>query len=191
MNAESAPISMTPELARVLALARRRGACVRLASDAEISAARGSRGRAAGWHDAPFTGLRLSIDEIHRAVWLNTEDAHDRDAAGAVVHELGHLYATTDPVNDTNELRWFGWEIAVAREARVRKAWDVTMRDYQVVLDEYDHTWGELGGTERREVIRERLATAQAAGIVDASERALWLRCQQHARKGAKSRGIR
>ena len=50
---------MTPELARVIALAKRRGACVRVVDRATWDQAGGHN----DWREAPFSHISLAIDE--------------------------------------------------------------------------------------------------------------------------------
>ena len=120
---------MKPELARVIALAKRRGACVRVVLQATWD--RMCEGDRDSWHHSPFTHMSLGIDEQERRVYLLKADANDPEAAGSVIHELGHLHATRrESVSNANEYGWMAWEIAVAREARARQAWDAAMKDY-------------------------------------------------------------
>ena len=168
---------MTPELARVIALAKRRGACVRVIDretwDRDYD----------GWHGAPFSHMSLAIDERNRVVCLLATDTNDKEAAGAVIHELGHLHATRrESVRHADEYGWMAWEIAVAREARARGAWDQAMKDYglgnapagQEHLDGME--WGEITQGERRTIIADRMKAARKRGIVDTRGRAVWRR---------------
>lgn len=170
---------MTPELARVIALANRRGACVRVVDqDAWDRAA--DRGQ---FHEAPFSHLSLAIDERDRIVYVLASNANDKEAAGSVVHELAHLHASRrETVRNANEYGWMGWEFAVAREARVRRVWDLAMKDYGLGdapagLEDLDGMeWGEITRGERRVIIADRMKAARKRGIVDARDRAIWHR---------------
>jgi len=172
---------VTPELARVIALARRRGACVRIVLQATWD--RMCEGDRDSWHHSPFTHMSLGIDEQERRVYLLKADANDPEAAGSVIHELGHLHATCcESVSNANEYGWMAWEIAVAREARVRGAWDLAMKDYGLGavpaglehLDDSD--WGDITLSERRAVIADRMKAARKRGIVDVQGHAVWRR---------------
>jgi hypothetical protein len=176
---------MTPELARVIALARRRGACVRVV-DGETwdrAGGNGPDGRYDQWHEAPFSHISLALDERLRVVYLLDKNADDKDAAGSVVHELAHLHASRrESVDHSNEYGWLGWEIAVAREARVRRAWDFAMGDYGVGeapagLEHLDgDEWGTLTQSDKRVVMADRLRIARRRHIVDDRGRAVWFR---------------
>ena len=178
---------MTPELTRVIALATRRGACVRVVDGAAWDLAAGHD----NWCNAPFSHMSLAIDERDRVVYLLATDADDKEAAGAVVHELAHLHATRrESVRHSNEYGWMAWEIAVAREARVRRVWDLVMKDYGLgdALAGLEHLdgdeWGTLTKGERRVIIADRMKVARRCGIVDVKGRAVW---QRLPRGGVKS----
>lgn len=170
---------MTPELARVIALAARRGACVRVVDGATWDRAV----RLDDWHESPFSHMQLAIDERDRVVYLLDEYVDDEEAAGSVIHDLAHLHASKrESVRRSNEYGWMGWEFAVAREARARRAWDVAMKDYGLGsapaglehLDGLD--WSEVTRSEQRAVIADRIKAARKRGIVDARGRAVWHR---------------
>jgi hypothetical protein len=169
---------MTPDLARVITLAKRRGACVRVVDGATWDQVGGHN----DWCESPFSHMSLAIDERDRVVYLLASDADDNEAAGSVVHELAHLHATRrESVRHANEYGWMAWEIAVAREARVRRAWDLAMKDYGLgsspaglELDGMD--WGQLTQDERLAIIADRMKVARKRGIVDARGRAVWRR---------------
>lgn len=170
---------MTPELDRVISLATRRGACVRVVDPATWDRVRGH----GSWHEAPFSHLSLAIDERDRIVYVLATDTSDKEVAGSVIHELGHLHASRrERVRNSNEYGWMAWEIAVAREARVRRVWDLAMHDYGLGsapagLEHLDGMeWGEISQGERRAIIADRVKTARKRGIVDARGRAVWQR---------------
>jgi len=135
------------------------------------------------WHESPFSHMSLAIDERFRIVYLLDEYVDDKEAAGSVVHELAHLHATRrESVMHAVEYGWMAWEIAVAREARVRRAWDEAMKDYGLGatpaglehLDGWD--WGGITRGEQRVIIADRMKVAKRRGIVDARGRAVWRR---------------
>lgn len=170
---------MTPELARVIALATRRGASVRVVDGATWDRLGGHQ----GWHEAPFSHMDLAIDERDRVVYLLAKYAGDKEVAGAVIHELGHLHATRrERVRNAHEYSWMAWEIAVAREARARRTWDLAMKDYGLGaqpagLEHLDGSeWGDITQGERRVIIADRMKAARKRGIVDARGRAVWQR---------------
>lgn len=171
---------MTPELARVIALAKRRGACVRVVDQTAWDLAVRDHG---DWHEAPFSHMSLAIDERDRVVYLLDAYAEDNEAAGSVIHDLAHLHASKrESVRRSNEYGWMAWEIAVAREARVRGAWDLAMKDYGLGsapaglehLDGMD--WSEVTRSEQLAVIADRMKAACKRGIVDTRGRAVWHR---------------
>ena len=181
---------MTPELARVIALAKRRGACVRVVDEAFWK--RLCAGERNSWHESPFTHMSLAIEEQERVVYFLQDHADDVEAAGSIIHELGHLHATrAESVSHANEYGWMAWEIAVAREARVRRVWDLAMTDYGLgsvsspALEHLDGMeWGDITQSEKRVVILDRMKAARRRGIVDARGRAVWRRLPSFVRTG-------
>lgn len=171
---------MTPELARVIALATRRGACVRVVDQTTWDQASFH----SAWQDAPFSHLSLAIHEQERAVYVLASNTDDKAVAGSVIHELGHLHAAKrrESVRNADEYSWFAWEIAVGREARVRSSWDRAMKDYclgaaPAGLEDLDGMeWGEISRGARRMIVADRMKSAQKRGIVDARGRAVWRR---------------
>lgn len=171
---------MTPELVRVIALARRRGACICVIDQAAWDRVSGY----SSWNEAPFSPLSLGINEQERTVYVLATDTDDREVAGSVIHELGHLHASTrrERVSYADEYSWLAWEIAMGREARARSVWDLAMKDYGLgnvpagleYLDGME--WGELTQGEKRAIIADRMKAARRRGIVDARGRAVWRR---------------
>lgn len=178
---------MTPELDRVIALATRRGACVRVV-DQNVW----DRAADRDWfHEAPFSHLSLAIDERDRIVYVLASDVGDKEVAGSVVHELAHLHASRrESIHNANEYGWMGWEFAVSRETRVRRAWDLAMKDYGLGeapagierLNSMD--WGEITLGERHAIIADRMKAARKTGIVDTRGRAVWHRLPAATCKG-------
>lgn len=93
--------------------------------------------------------------------------AHDRFAdAGAVIHEMGHLFLKEGDPRRTRELDWLGWEITLARRARCFRIWDAQNEAYQIPFEGGDYEWGSLTFVERGRLIAERIDYAMSLGIV-------------------------
>lgn len=163
----------------MITLAGRRGACVRVVNAAAWGIARNLAYDV--WHQAPFCEAQ-AIDERERVVYLLESFVDEEEAAGNVLHDLAHLHASKrESVDRADEYSWMGWEIAAAREARVRRAWDLAMRNYGLgdqpaglTLNGAD--WGEATRGERLVIIADRLKAARKQGAVDQQGRAVWHR---------------
>ena len=136
-----------------------------------------------GWYVTPFTSEKIAIDSKARHVIMTEEAARSDEAPGAIVHELGHLHAIKgERIEWAHEWDWMGWEIAVAREARVMAQWSATMADYGIgeLLDVRRHyagdDWGGLTPYGKRVVAADRIAYARELGIVNKRGIARWAR---------------
>lgn len=65
-------------------------------------------------NESPFEPDRLGI-YVHQHIIVATADA----PLSGFTHEAGHLVACPRHVFDSNELDWLGWELQVARRARI------------------------------------------------------------------------
>lgn len=170
---------MTPELRRVLALAKRRGAKFAIVDDAAWEATRNGRGRSRRWYESPSTHLDLAIDGRTQTVMISASITNDVGAAGNVIHEFGHIHASRRSVENSDEWAWLGWEFAVAREARAVRAWDAAMSGYTMgaikshpEIDGYD--WHALTRGEQLVVKRNRFEHARDLNLIDGAGRAHW-----------------
>jgi hypothetical protein len=91
-----------------------------------------------------------------------------REKIGHIIHEMGHVFADRYPPDSSRcrEWRWFGWEMAVARQIGAWQAWSRHNADYGVGKDD---AWGELSTRRRQAVIAERIAHAKKIGILSAA----------------------
>ncbi len=113
------------------------------------------------WSPAPFS-LYLSID------WFTKRVAVDPDLpateAAAIVHELGHILATRDTPQGSDEWSFFGWEWRVACTCGIERAWLQSCRDY--ALGDCREV-GELSTLQVQEVLSERCRAARRKGLLD------------------------
>lgn len=168
-------VSAHNNVKKVIRLAVRRGASVVIVDRVRFS----DKTEVGTWSDCPFAA-GIAINVTSKCVWLQQEASEQSICAGHLIHELGHLHAAPrqENIERADEWSWFGWEIAVAREARAMQAWTCSMADYVIPCG----TWGgsdEFGAftdDARREIIRNRIAHARERGIVDRDGRAIWRR---------------
>ncbi len=106
---------------------------------------------------APYEG-GLGIDYAERIVYY-TED----EQVGLIPHEMGHVFASTEPPQESKEWAFFGWEWAVARAAGCEEEWLRGARDYGVGKGE---EFGTLSEKRQKRLLAERLKFAQKIGIV-------------------------
>lgn len=87
---------------------------------------------------------------------------------GAVIHEMGHVFASpVDPDHeDASEWDWLGWEVALARQVRCFREWDANNGNYQIEGTQ-SRQWSEMYQSEKRRLIADRLDMAFALRLVD------------------------
>jgi len=88
-----------------------------------------------------------------------------RESIGGIIHEMGHVFADRYPPDSSKcrEWKWFGWEMAVAREIGAWQTWSRYNATYGVGRDT---DWADLSTKGRQAVIAERLRYATKIGIV-------------------------
>lgn len=126
-----------------------------------------------GYSFAPFV-------DGHAIHWQRKEVLVDasRLQLGAILHEMGHVFACQeDPNTDggLDELEWLGWEIALARAVGCYDVWDRQNGNYQVLLEE-GREWGQLDVATKLRFGAERMQTARELGLLDADFRPLAVR---------------
>ncbi len=100
-----------------------------------------------------------AIDLLARTVYAVAERAD----AGAIIHEMGHLFLAEGHPSTTYEPDWLGWEIALAKRAGCYRIWSKQNAAYELG----DGTaWEELTATGKARVALERMDRAMALGIV-------------------------
>ena len=89
-----------------------------------------------------------------------------REEVGSLIHEMGHVFADHRHPDSSRcrEFRWFGWEVALARQIDAYRVWSHQNGDY--ATNDAGRTWGMLSATERRAVALERLAFAKKIRVV-------------------------
>jgi hypothetical protein len=82
-----------------------------------------------------------------------------------VIHEMGHLFATPDNPNESDEYTFFGWEYQLAARVGDVETWVAGNREYQVPRN---REFGGLTPRARAAVIRRQIKVGQRLGILDA-----------------------
>jgi hypothetical protein len=107
-----------------------------------------------GWHAIDIPGRHVIAAESHAC-------------PGCVVHEMGHLFLVeAEPEICPDEWPWFGWEVALARQAGCYQVWSRSSKSYIMGGSCEGRSWGTLKPHEKRGLIADRIAYAQALGIV-------------------------
>lgn len=122
----------------------------------------------------PITSLAPAA-RWHGMCWATrTIYAVDLEAnAGAIIHEMGHTFLDLDEdqVDNSDEVSWLGWEIAVARYAGCYRIWSDQNAGYNLGDDVCDEDgsfeWGSITPKFEREVIVDRLKHARRVGYLD------------------------
>ena len=121
-----------------------------------------------GRFDAPFTSHDLGVDFGRKLVMYSSR-------CGVVpwpevIHEMGHIFATSENPLDCDEWEFLGWEWAVCLYIKGdQKVWKDYLADYGVAGVPFVGEGSDFGalsvGTQNR-ILTDRLARAKAVGLV-------------------------
>lgn len=128
--------------------------------------------RFSGRQHAPFTHYNLAIAWDRKKIFYDPKEVNWVD----VVHEMGHVFASKKRPRWSDEGRFFGFEIALARKVRgTMKDFVAGHAEYNFDKDAFDFVpcpfRGELKRftpSERRLLFRWALKESRAHGLVDA-----------------------
>jgi hypothetical protein len=90
--------------------------------------------------------------------------------AGALIHEMGHVFADPFDPDHAEEWAWFGWEVCLAHMVNCYPIWSRSTREYYVEYPPENGAtwgWGSLRARQKMKIITNRIETAIEAGIVD------------------------
>lgn len=125
---------------------------------AKVSPATFRRLNGIGLSVAPFT-TDLGIQWSHKELYYVRYDQW-----AEIIHELGHLLATTATPMKAKEYEFFGWELALVKYIGGSfDHWLETNNEYSV--NEGDDL-GRLNPVELYKLLAERLEVAQTAGLL-------------------------
>lgn len=109
--------------------------------------------------EAPFTSY-LGIDWKGKGLYYTRDDQWVE-----MVHELGHLLASSVEPRKSTEWDFFGWEVAVIHHLGLSlDRWLAGNRDYGV---DGGHELGGLTSIQLHKMLAERMDRAVACGLVD------------------------
>jgi len=117
--------------------------------------------RPAEWSEAPFTsGLGVLWDEFKIIATTETPWPH-------LLHEAGHLVATTERPDAAKEFTFLGWEMAVVEQL------GLSLKEFHRSNAEYGVSFGEhyemgtltFGSKDWWKFVGEAQATSRAAGL--------------------------
>lgn len=116
-----------------------------------------------GLQEAPFVdahGLHWAAKVIYVV--------EGREKIGAIIHEMGHVFATCHPplhgCATCHEWNWIGWEISLARQIGASRIWGRHNSDY--VTNDKGLTWGALSIKRRPSIVANRIALARKNGLL-------------------------
>lgn len=128
-----------------------------------------------GYHKAPATqwhGIHVQTKTVYAVHIESSPKLHAN--AGAIIHEMGHLFADTNPNPEkSDELAWLGWEITLARLTSCYIVWDAQMTAYYlgdismyIGGERSEEEWGMLYRDEKLKLARERISHGKRNGII-------------------------
>ncbi len=91
---------------------------------------------------------------------------------------MGHVFASKESPEHTDEFEFLGWEMAVVKRIGLPwAAWRAGTKDYSLGLESSrPRTIGELSDKQTQALFDERLAHARKRGLVDDDDRPRSLR---------------
>lgn len=107
---------------------------------------------------APFTS---NLGILWREKIIVYTGAH---AWSAILHEMGHVFASRKDPTHSEEYDFLGWEYAIARSVGPLSEWWAGNEDYGTSDGE---TFGSLSPAKKRALIRDRVAHSRAIGLLD------------------------
>jgi hypothetical protein len=88
---------------------------------------------------------------------------HGDENVGHIIQAMGQVFADSErPNSSRSEWKWFGWEIAIARQIGAWQTWS-RHQDNRFVGDVY---WSDLTTKRRQAVIAERVRYAKKIGVL-------------------------
>lgn len=107
--------------------------------------------------EAPFAN-HLGVDYKAKKVYYTADEQ-----MGLLIHEMGHVFASSLEPYDSDEWEFFGWEWTVARRVGCQTEWLHGTRDYGL---EPGNEFGSLSEKEKQELLAERVAHGKTIGII-------------------------
>jgi hypothetical protein len=112
---------------------------------------------------SPFSAW-LGIDYPNKTVYL-TKEAD----LGEVIHEMGHVFASTRTPNFSEEYEFFGWEFTVAQKVNLVDEWIQSSGNYSVGCTDFAE-FEDLTPDEQSDLLEERVQYARQLGLIVGEE---------------------
>lgn len=123
------------------------------------------------YSEAPFSANNLGV------IWEEKKIVFSGDVHWyELVHEMGHVFASRVCPYEADEVSFFGWEYALAKQLRGVSEWKEQNKDYAIAptlpseKTGPGESWEEFGmytNGRQMEIIRERVKYAKSVGLLD------------------------
>ncbi len=110
---------------------------------------------------SPFCD-HLAICLKTRTLFLDREARHKAITVGCAIHELGHIFAVKERMDQVTETDFLGWEWQVAKLTGCRRQWLDCMHGYNI--DNQCNHFGGLTTKRKLEVLREAVVVGKKYG---------------------------
>ena len=123
--------------------------------------------------ESPSSSQSLGIDWAKKQI-VGVPLVHWAD----VIHEMGHLFASFEDPEHSDEMKFFGWEFLLAKQVGDPRVWIKKNDDYGLGngygLEEFEEQdFGALNSKEKRKILKKAIAVSKEARIVDHKENLL------------------
>lgn len=110
---------------------------------------------------APFVVSNLGINWRRKNIYYT-----DSVYWANLTHEMGHIFACSTPPENSEEWKFFGWEVKLVELIDGDMAeWKRNQKDYVITKD--DRQFGVLSEKEKRDLISEKILEAFDRGLLD------------------------
>lgn len=118
----------------------------------------------------PETGLHFGLCPFSKWLAVDWEGKRVLYKKGAkvadMIHELGHVFASTLEPCKSKEMDFFGWEFALAQEVDLVEAWVETNVEYCVGANK---EFGQLSIDAQSDLLEEYVGVSKRHGLFDAA----------------------
>lgn len=112
------------------------------------------------FYEAPFSSERLGV------FWKARKLVYSGDVYWTeVIHEMGHLFASSKNPDRSDEFNFFGWEYLLAKRVGDPEEWIKTNRHYGV-SHRGSEEFGSLNPKEQKQLLAEQVKCGKKLGII-------------------------
>ncbi len=112
---------------------------------------------------APFSSW-LGVDHKRKVIYY-TKEAQP----GEVIHEAGHVFASSRTPNFSEEYDFFGWEFVVAVKVGLVDEWLETTGNYTIGGTDFVE-FEDMTIDEQSDLLEERVQHARSLGLIQGDE---------------------